>query len=135
MAESPNACDRAIEILQRTHDGEDLAPHHLSLLQSAVNGFLTNAGEAAFEDLYRQALKGYVKPWLCGVEHLTLDHQGYVYWKGKIVEHYTVRSMSAQHLQAVARELGERCQHLESIGVEPDINTVIWCWEKYAPKA
>ncbi len=45
-------CEKAIEILQRTHDGDDLAPQHLKLVELAVNDMVTDVGQAAFEQLY-----------------------------------------------------------------------------------
>ena len=47
-------CEKAIEILQRTHDGDDLAPQHLRLVELAVNDMVTEVGQAAFEQLYTQ---------------------------------------------------------------------------------
>src|SRR6202161_4126692 len=44
-------CEKAIEILQRTHDGDDLAPQHLRLVELAVNDMVTEVGQAAFEQL------------------------------------------------------------------------------------
>jgi hypothetical protein len=65
-------CEKAIEILQRTHDGDDLAPQHLRLVELAVNDIVTEVGQAAFEHLYTQiAGNTYVQPWyprsrICG---------------------------------------------------------------------
>jgi hypothetical protein len=57
-------CEKAIEILQRTHDGDDLAPQHLKLVELAVNDMVTEVGMAAFEQLYTQTTGGtYVQPW------------------------------------------------------------------------
>ncbi|MCH7554336.1 MAG: hypothetical protein IIC82_10110 [Chloroflexi bacterium] len=91
------AGDKAISILHATHDGDDIAPCELSLLESAVNGWLTDEGKVAFDDLHRRVESGeYRKPWLFEVEHLTLDHEGYVYWKGVQVEHFTFMATAAQ---------------------------------------
>src|SRR6266849_4844698 len=76
-------CEKAIEILQRTHDGDDLAPEHLKLIELAVNDVLTEIGQVAFEQLYTQVTGGtYVEPWYHDIEYLRKDHHGYVYWKG-----------------------------------------------------
>src|SRR5258708_3667843 len=57
-------CEKAIEILQRTHDGDDLAPQHLRLVELAVNDMVTEVGQAAFEQLYNHiAGNTYVQPW------------------------------------------------------------------------
>src|SRR5947209_17655079 len=57
--------DKALEIIRATHDGNDLSPPHLKLVELAVNGFLTEQGKLAFEELYRNATKpgGYTIPW------------------------------------------------------------------------
>lgn len=46
-------CEQAIELLQRTHDGDDLAPQHLRLVELAVNDLVTEVGQAAFEVSFR----------------------------------------------------------------------------------
>jgi len=114
--------------LQATHDGDDLDPSHLKLLELAVNGFLNEKGEAAFEDLYQQVLKGYMKPWLHGVENLTIDHTGYVKWKGTIVEHYSHSPTEFAEREDAAKELGRRCAILEGRGETPTMHNVIWTW-------
>ena len=127
-------CDLSIEILQKTNDGDDLEPWHLSLLENAVNGNLTDAGLERLAKIHDEVLAGtYKKPWFHGVENLTVDHVGYVYWKGIEVEHYTHPYRPDN--KPNAEELGVRCRHLESIGVEVNTSTAIWNWEKYQPKA
>jgi hypothetical protein len=59
----PNRTEEAIEVLQLTNDGDDLGPHDLSLLQSAVNGHLTEEGLAAFDQLHERCKSGsYQRP-------------------------------------------------------------------------
>lgn len=91
--------DKALEIIRNTNDGEDLSPWDLKLVEMEVNGFLNEAGEQKFTELYLHVLQGYVKPWLAGVENLTIDHTGYVYWKGQQVEHYSYGSMSQEDIK------------------------------------
>ena len=38
-------CEKAIEILHRTHDGDDLAPEHRRLLELAINDMVSEAGQ------------------------------------------------------------------------------------------
>lgn len=55
--------EQCIDIIRATHDGDDLAPEHLYLVQTACNGWLTEAGRQAFEALHHQVSTGtYVKP-------------------------------------------------------------------------
>jgi hypothetical protein len=98
-----------------------------------VNGHLNEVGEQKFEKLYQSALAGYQKPWFHSIENLTIDHEGYVNWKGKAVEHYDSDWRWTDKARLAAEEVARRCQHLESIGVPPSTATVIWTWEKYAP--
>jgi hypothetical protein len=122
--------DKAIAILHATNDGNDLAPRHLSLLQAAVNGHLTPQGEAAFAELSTQVSAGtYQRPWFCGVEHLTIRHDGRVFWKDKEVEHYTCYPGQEAGIQASAEELGRRCRRLEWLGIEVSIFSAIMRWE------
>ena len=51
--------DMACEILQKTQDGDKLAPQHLKLLEGAVNGALSEKGEVAFYELYENVKTGY----------------------------------------------------------------------------
>ncbi len=122
--------DKACEILHKTNDGDDLAPDHLKLLEMAVNGFLNDKGKAAFEQLYESTLKGYVKPWLHGVENLTIDNVGYVYWKGIQVEHYNLGWHRSEEAKTAAEEVGRRCRLLEAQGKTVSSRSVIWTWEE-----
>jgi hypothetical protein len=54
--------EAALEIITATNDGDDLAPHHLKLVEMAVNGFLNDTGQQAFEELLATVRAGYTKP-------------------------------------------------------------------------
>jgi hypothetical protein len=110
--------EQSIEILERTRDGNDLEPFHLSLVQAAVNDHLTARGVEAFHQLYDTVTSGqYAKPWLVGVEHVTRDHQGYIYWKGSRVEHFTFSIIEEDQLTQMTQRLAERCRHIEALGL------------------
>ncbi len=103
--------EQSIEILERTRDGNDLEPFHLSLVQAAVHNHLTARGVEAFHQLYDTVTSGqYAKPWLAGVEHVTRDHQGYIYWKGSRVEHFTFSLIEVDQLKHMTQRLAERCR-------------------------
>ncbi|MEJ8837615.1 hypothetical protein [Ramlibacter sp. AN1133] len=110
--------DRAIRILENTHDGDDLARRDLALLQHVVNhgrAALTELGLKRWEDVVNAVADGsYVKPWLHGVENLSKDHDGYVKWRGRVVEHYSFRDDEGE--RAAAQQLGECCRFLEAKG-------------------
>jgi len=127
-----DACNKAIAILKKTNDGNDLSPQDLAFLETAVNGWLSESGEAVFEELYRKVKNGTYKPqWLNGVENITRGHNGYVYWKGREIEHYDSPWCYSEEGRGATIELSKRCKHLEQIEVEVNTCNVIWNWEKY----
>jgi hypothetical protein len=120
-----NFCELACDILRATKDGDELAPPDLKLLELAVNGFLNEAGKAAFMELHRNATKpeGYTVPWFLGIEHMTRDHERYIYWKGVRIEHFD-HDHWRQHgwrerMKADAEALAVHCLDLEAYGVTP----------------
>lgn len=126
-------CEQAIEILQQTHDGNDLAPHHLSLLQDMVNANVWGVDERmemAFGELYENVKSGYKKPWFHGIEHLTIKHNGYVQWKGIEVEHYNLPWGYSSEGRLAALELVRRCRILEARGEQVSTSSAIWLWEE-----
>lgn len=127
---SSSLTDNAIEILQSTRDGEDLAPQHLKLVEFAVNGMLNATGLQAFNVLLQQVRTGYTKPWFHGVEHVTRNHEGYVLWKGVIVEHFSSSYAASTEAAYAVQELARRCLILEGKGITPSTNNVIWKWHE-----
>lgn len=125
---SANLADNAIEILRATHDGEDLDPEHLKLVELAVNGLLNPTGLHLFNELLQQVPKGYVKPWFHGVEHVTRNHEGYVLWKGVPVEHVSAPYAASDEAATDVRELARRCLILEGKGIAPTTTSVVWTW-------
>lgn len=116
-------CNQAIEILCATDDGDQLDPPDLKLVEDMVNNHASPDRLARFDAL-RQAVQGggYTKRWLHGIEHLTMDTQGYVYWKDKSIEHYSFHDMNAR--EVAAQRLGEQCRKLEAGGLPVDGATV-----------
>lgn len=122
-----NTTERAIYILSNTNDGDDLAPEHLYLVQCAVNGALSAVGKEQFNALYLNVKSGYSRPWLHGIKNLTKDNEGYVYWKGTQVEHYSFSD--AERERESAKEIARRCSILEDRGDAISVNSVVWNWE------
>jgi len=124
-----NTCDKAIEILQATSDGDKLAPLDLKLLENAFNGFLSEEGIKVFNQLHETIVAGnYKQPWFHGIENMTIDHVGYVYWKGANIEHYEQPWAYSKDAKENAQELKRRCEILESKDIPLNITTVIWNW-------
>jgi hypothetical protein len=125
--ETKERCDMACEVLQKTHDGDLLAPQDLYLVQEWVNEALNESGENLFKEIHARVMAGtYVKPWMCGVENLTQDHEGYVSWKGIQVEHYSHDNYEEKKKDAI--ELARRCLLLEALGKEVTCGNAIWLW-------
>ena len=126
----PTDIEKAIAVIQKTNDGDNLAPSDLYLTECAVNGFLTPKGKETFDDLYHRVSEDrYIKPWLFGIENLTIDHIGFVYWKGHEVEHYTFYPGKSEDLRKQAVELARRCRILEERGVEVGVGSAVWNWK------
>jgi hypothetical protein len=124
-----NTCDKAIEILQATSDGDKLAPPDLKLVENAVNGFLSEEGIKVFNQLHETIVAGkYKHPWFHGIENMTIDDVGFIYWKGAIVEHYEQPWAYSKDAKESAQELKRRCEILESKGIPLNVTTVIWRW-------
>lgn len=68
-------------------------------------------------------------PWLHGVENITADETGYIYWKDSVVEHYD-NHLDPKWKDAL-EELAQRCRYIESLGIQPRTRNVIWRWETH----
>lgn len=125
--------DMIREILRKTHDGNDLTVEDLKLTEMAANRELNEQGEVALYKLYENVKNGYKKPWFCGIENLTQDQNGFIYWKGVEVEHYDHDVWQSdgwqKRMKEDANELAQRCKILESRGIKPTTMTAIWNWK------
>lgn len=121
-----NITEQAISVLRQTEDGDKLSGPDLLLLQNAVNGHLNDAGVAELARLLEEVTSGeYFERvrWLCGIKHLTRDSHGFIYWKGKRVEHFS--HMDAEKLAAESAKLAGRCLLLESMDMPVTGRTVL----------
>lgn len=131
IEEIKSVCDMSCEILERTHDGDNLDPLHLKLIEMAVNGTCNEKGLQVLKDIHKMVMtEGYKKPFFHDIEHLTIDNIGYVYWKGQQVEHYTLSFAFSQDAKKEAQELARRCKIIEERGEIPDNRKVIWTWSE-----
>ena len=122
--------EMAIAILRATDDGDRLAPVDLKLVELAVNRNLSACGLIRFHALHENAAKpeGYTAPWLFGIEHLTIDADRTICWKGVAVEHFDhgvwQRPGWRERMRADAGAIAIRCGELEAEGVQPTLETV-----------
>ncbi len=123
--------EMAIEILRVTNDGDELSPQDLKLVELAVNNRLDSEGIALFQELYGNAAKaeGYTKSYLFQIEHLTIDQQGFVYWRGSIVEHFDhalwKQAGWKERMLSDAQSVAARCRDLELRGIRPNVSNVL----------
>ena len=102
-----------IEVLQYSNDGEALSPRHLKLVEMAANGVASEAGLAELERIKAALQAGTYQDWYFGLEGLTLDHQGWVYYRGKRVEHYSFTDGNySAAARAAAEELVKRLERI-----------------------
>jgi hypothetical protein len=79
-----------------------------------------------FEELYAQVEAGNYanyKQFLFGIPNVTRDHEGYVYWRGKSVEHYS--HQNRDDMKRDAQALADRCLALEAKGFPVNGRTAI----------
>lgn len=113
-------CDMACTILHLTDDGNELEPHLLALVENAVNGNLSPEGRHLFLILHDTVKNGhYIRPWFHNIEHLVRDHEGYVYWKGQRIEHYSFRNYRRERDAAI--ELAKKCRLMEQRGLQVNL--------------
>jgi hypothetical protein len=123
--------DMAMVILHATNDGEMLPASDLKLVQLAVNNMLDPEGMALFQQLHSNATKpdGYTAPYLFGIEHLTIDQQGLVLWRGFAVEHFDhsvwKRPGWLERVRADAEEVAAGCRQLEAKSILPTVLVVL----------
>ena len=127
-------CEKACEILKNTNDGDLLDPSDLKITESAVNGYLNETGLEVFDKLYQRVVidGNYVRPYLHDIEHLTRDHDGYIYYKGIHVEHYDRDYVYSEDAKNNLLELKRRCEFLERKGIEVSSTSAVWGWGNYA---
>jgi hypothetical protein len=124
--------DRALDILRRTDDGNQLTPFDLWLVQEAVNERLNERGRTALRVLWDRVDAGYNVGWLHGIEHLVMAPDGYVRWRGEIVEHYDECLRTSVDGCRQAHEIARRCSDLEERGQPVKSTTAVWAWREPA---
>ena len=120
-------CQKALHL---SNDGNSLSNSDLKLVENAVNGFLIPRGEVVLAQLVFRLEEGsYEIPPFCGVENLSRDQDGHVFWKGKNVEHYDHDIWQQEGWQKDmikdAEHLGRVCQWLEDNHIEVNLRNYL----------
>lgn len=119
----------ASDILAGSEDGSLLDPDDLQMTEWAVNGMLLISSLVYFCNMHRDVISGtYRKKWLHGIEHLTLGHDGAVFWKGSQVEFFSITWARSAAGYMAARNLAVRCIAIEEMGGSPDVVSCIFDW-------
>ena len=109
----------AISILEHSNDGDDLVGSDLKLVEHAVNGHLNGRGQVVLVQMNLKLKNGQYefKPAFCGVEFLTRNTEGFVFWRDKQIEHYDhdhwCEKGWREDMQKDAEKLGKTCLYLE----------------------
>jgi hypothetical protein len=134
VQEQISIMDKVLAILQGTNDGSKLAPKHLWLVQEAVNNGMdcfSDYGVEQFNQLYDQVVNhtyDAAKVWFYGIEHMTKDQTGYVYWKGKHIEHFSF-GRDTEGEKAAAHKLAGYCREIEKEGNTPCMSELFKIWD------
>jgi hypothetical protein len=109
-----------LDILHRTHDGDQLSHLDLQLVERAVNAGegISVSLQALVADLHARCVAGYTLPAFHGLAGLTIRQSGHVDWKGHNIEHYDLQWAYTAEGKASAQRLHAKCLELEVAGIE-----------------
>lgn len=111
-----NLHDTCLNILEDTNDGEDLDPQDLALVELALNQQLDEPSLKLIEGLEKAVREGYKKPWFHGIENLTINTGGYVFWREAQIDHFTLTWAFTTAGEKSAKRLAEQCRVIEAAG-------------------
>lgn len=116
------------EILAGTSDGSQLSPQHLTLIQSAVNGFSSKEELEDLKQIHQLVKAGKYTNWFHNIKHLTLDHNGFIHWKEKVVAQHTFETSEDE--KTAVKEIQSRCLHIESLKLKPTKWNCDFYWDE-----
>lgn len=118
-------------VFRQTGHGNTRGSSSRSLIWTAVNEDLTELTESAFFRLLGRDRPRYRPQWFHGIEHLTIDQEGFVAWRGQEIERYPPAWANTSVARQSALELGRRCRQLEALGVRVDRGSAICNWDHH----
>lgn len=117
------------DIEDRTDGGAGIGQKEIELYWIAKYRTLSDLGLKEFGERHTAVMNSKYQPsWFGGVTFFTQDTHGYVYFKGREVEHYD-KMMDPAKITNRLLELERRCLYLESKGEPVNTKTVVWQWE------
>lgn len=132
IADAPINLDKAIAISEATNDGRALTEEDSDLLWRAYNDRLDAAGQQEFDRLHDDVVNSRYdmsRMWLLGVENVTRDDMGYVYWRGKNIEHFSHDDPNAMRI--AAQSLSLVCRYLERTGCQVNSSSYFQAWDEF----
>ncbi len=122
--------ESCLAILKLSSGGADLLQEDRLLLDLAKKGYLNEKGEAAVFELHKSILEERYYCWFHDIPYLTIDTNGYVYWKGQLVESFKPRWAQSSPANKHANEIARRCRILEKKGIACDLRAVVVEWKE-----
>lgn len=120
--------EKCLAILEKDPDGTQMAPGHVGFVVYAMQNELDGGQKQQLDELYRQVIGGtYHKPWHLGVEHMTIDGDGIVYFKGQVAEYYNRNLMNMLNMRSDLVQLQQECLFLEAKGIPITASSSLSC--------
>jgi hypothetical protein len=88
--------------------------------------------KAAYDAYWKE--RAQAPAWFHGIEHMTLDHDGYLRWKGQTVERLDPEFARSDAAKGKVRILAARCRHLEEVGKPVNKMNVVLTWGERVQK-
>jgi hypothetical protein len=118
MAQTLSNTGKIAFILSNTKEGLKLLQADLSFLEEALNRTLDTSQTRRLNFLYQSILDGTYEPaYLCDVTYMTLDADGYIYFKGQLTEHFNLPFNIPPLLKSKVKEVQQRCLKMEKLGL------------------
>lgn len=123
---------KAQAILQATENGGKLAAQHRRLLELADHGVpLSPYQQEELDGIYAK-LPEYTPPFVHGVEHMTIDWDGTLYYKGEAVDYGALVWTETLCGRADVVRVQDQCRFLEAQGIRPTAEEIFFNWGAYA---
>lgn len=111
MNETTTKC---LAILEKTAGGGYLTPRQRDLVEHGRDGHLNERGERIVDVLYRHICE---EQWYFGLEHMTHDSMGQVFFKGLRQERFSHRWAYTPGARTMAVKMQQACLFLERVNL------------------
>ena len=102
-------------ILDHSEGGRALLEPHRLLVRKALHDTVSHDGEDVLEWLHESVTRGtYRKEFFWGIEHLTRDAKGLLFWKEHLIGRFML--VNDEQDEKTAQRVAARCRELEAKG-------------------